>query len=66
MKKVEIVIVVIAILIVVISGTSAGFAIPIVQAIPDDSNNQQASDDSNDVITFEGIYYRSNHPLMRR
>jgi FtsZ-interacting cell division protein ZipA len=63
MKKVEIVIVIIAILIVAISGTSAGFAIPIVQATPDDSNNQQASDDSNnqqasddsnDVITFEG------------
>lgn len=30
------------------------FAIPIVQATSDDSNNQQASDDSNDVITFEG------------
>ena len=63
MKKVKIVIVVLAISIIGLIINSAGFAIQAVQSTSDnasnqqdsdDVNNEQASDDSDTVQTFEG------------
>ena len=62
MKKVKIVIFAIVISIIGLIINLTGFAIPNVQSTSNDSNNQQASDDSNDVQTFEGDLLTQQSP----